>query len=146
MLSVRPDLVPPEYVAELEKLQDAVAPMPFETVRLVIESELECPLEEVYATFAELPLGSASISQVHAAQLHDGAEALRRLLGRERPRPGNGAEAERPGADDDLAPDLPRADDPERLVPDPQRHEIPRNDRQCSGIGARRFDGNGRRG
>ena len=37
MLSVRPDLIPPEYVVELEKLQDAVAPMPFETVRAVLE-------------------------------------------------------------------------------------------------------------
>ena len=76
MLSVRPDLIPPEYVIELEKLQDAVAPMPFETVRRVVESELECSLEEAYAMFAESPLGSASISQVHAARLHDGTEVV----------------------------------------------------------------------
>jgi ubiquinone biosynthesis protein len=76
MLSVRPDLVPLEYVAELEKLQDAVAPMPFETVRHVVESELECPLEEAYAAFTASPLGSASISQVHAARLHDGTEVV----------------------------------------------------------------------
>ena len=76
MLSVRPDLVPPEYVTELEKLQDAVAPIPFDTVRRVIESGLECSLEEAYATFAESPLGSASISQVHAALLHDGTEVV----------------------------------------------------------------------
>ena len=76
MLSARPDLIPPDYVTELEKLQDDVAPMPFETVRQVIESELECSLPEAYATFAESPVGSASISQVHAAALHDGTEVV----------------------------------------------------------------------
>lgn len=76
MLSVRPDLIPPEYVAELEKLQDSVAPMPFATVRQVVESELECSLNDAYATFDESPLGSASISQVHAARLHDGTEVV----------------------------------------------------------------------
>jgi ubiquinone biosynthesis protein len=76
MLSVRPDLVPREYVAELEKLQDTVAPMPSETVHQVIESELECSLQEAYATFDESPVGSASISQVHAARLHDGTEVV----------------------------------------------------------------------
>jgi ubiquinone biosynthesis protein len=76
MLSVRPDLIPPEYAAELEKLQDSVAPIPFEDVRRVIESELECPLEEAYATFSESPLGAASISQVHAARLQDGTEVV----------------------------------------------------------------------
>ena len=76
VLSVRPDLVPPEYVAELEKLQDEIAPMPFETVRTVVESELECPLEDAFASFSAVPLGSASISQVHAAELHDGTEVV----------------------------------------------------------------------
>jgi len=76
MLSVRRDLVPAEYVAELEKLQDSVAPTAFDVVRQVIERELERPLEDAYAVFSESPLGSASISQVHAARLHDGTEVV----------------------------------------------------------------------
>jgi ubiquinone biosynthesis protein len=76
MLSVRSDLIPQQYVAELEKLQDEIEPMSFETVRAVLESELECSPEEVFATFAERPLGAASLAQVHAAELQDGTEVV----------------------------------------------------------------------
>lgn len=75
-LSVRPDLLPPEYVAELQKLQDDVPPIPFEAVRQVVESELGRPLQEAFASFSPSPLGSASIGQVHAAELHDGAQVV----------------------------------------------------------------------
>jgi len=76
VLSVRSDIMPPEYVAELEKLQDGTAPMPFETVQTVVESELECSLEEAFATFSTQPLGAASLAQVHAATLRDGTEVV----------------------------------------------------------------------
>ena len=76
VLSVRSDLVPQEYVAELEKLQDEIEPMPFETVRMVVESELECSLEDVFSAFSAQPLGSASLAQVHTAELHDGTEVV----------------------------------------------------------------------
>ena len=76
LLSVRPDLIPPEYAAELEKLQEGVPPMPFATVKQIVESELECDLSDAYKTFSESPLGSASISQVHAAELHDGTKVV----------------------------------------------------------------------
>lgn len=76
MLSVRPDLLPLEYVAELEKLQDAVPPVPFDEVRRVIESEFARPLGELYSSFSESPLGSASISQVHAATLREGTDVV----------------------------------------------------------------------
>jgi len=75
-LSSRPDLVPPEYISELQRLQDAIAPMPLETVREVIERELGAPAEDVYADFSATPLGSGSIGQVHAAQLHDGTAVV----------------------------------------------------------------------
>lgn len=76
MLSVRPDMVPPEYVAELEKLQDKIAPLPFETIRAAVESELACTLEEAFAVFSPQPLGSASLAQVHAAELRDGTKVV----------------------------------------------------------------------
>ncbi len=74
LLSVRPDLIPPEYASELDRLRDDVAPMPFATVREIVESELECELSEAYRQVSESPLGSASISQVHAAELEDGTK------------------------------------------------------------------------
>jgi len=76
VLSVRADLVPQEYIAELEKLQDGTAPMPFETVRAVVESELDCSLDEAFSAFSVQPLGAASLAQVHAATLPDGTEVV----------------------------------------------------------------------
>ena len=45
LLSTRPDLVPPDFVAELARLQDQVAPFPFEQARELVEAELGAPLE-----------------------------------------------------------------------------------------------------
>jgi len=71
VLSTRPDLIPPAYVAELSKLQDRVPPEPWETIRKQIESELEGSIEELFANLKEEPLAAASLAQVHAATLHD---------------------------------------------------------------------------
>jgi ubiquinone biosynthesis protein len=51
VISSRSDILPTDYVAELSKLQDDVAPFPFEQVRHVVESELKRPLEAVYLDF-----------------------------------------------------------------------------------------------
>jgi ubiquinone biosynthesis protein len=72
LLSTRPDLVGPELARELTALQDNVPADPPATVRTTIESELGQPLEEVFATFEERPLASASIAQVHGARLKSG--------------------------------------------------------------------------
>jgi ubiquinone biosynthesis protein len=72
ILSVRPDILPLEYIEELEKLQDKVPPFPFEDVRKLFESELGKSLDEVFSEFEEEPVASASISQVHRALLKDG--------------------------------------------------------------------------
>lgn len=74
VLSTRPDLVGKEVANELAKLQDKVPPFPFESVKIVIEEELEGPIEEFFSDFEEIPIASASIAQVHRARLIDGTE------------------------------------------------------------------------
>jgi predicted unusual protein kinase regulating ubiquinone biosynthesis (AarF/ABC1/UbiB family) len=73
-LSTRPDMVPPAYLAALERMQDDVAPIPFALVRRTIEEELHVRLSKAFATFDEAPLGCASLAQVHRATLRDGRE------------------------------------------------------------------------
>ncbi|MGH7623075.1 MAG: ABC1 kinase family protein, partial [Gemmatimonadaceae bacterium] len=72
VLSTRPDLLPPPYIAELERLQDDVGPVPLSDVEQTIESELNARMSKLFASFDETPLGSASLGQVHAAELRDG--------------------------------------------------------------------------
>lgn len=74
VLSTRPDMIPPEYVAALERMQEKVAPIPVEQIRAVIEDELGAPVSKLFAWFDPQPLGSASIAQVHQAELHDGRQ------------------------------------------------------------------------
>ncbi|MCL6445178.1 MAG: ABC transporter, partial [Alicyclobacillus sp.] len=72
--SLRPDLLPQALITELEKLQDQAAPLPMETVQRIVERELKAPLEAVFSSFDPVPIGSASIGQVHRAQLKSGAQ------------------------------------------------------------------------
>lgn len=74
LLSTRPDLVGQDLAHELTKLQDAAPPIPFETVKEIIESELDDDMENLFAEFEEKPIGSASIGQVHKAKFHNGTE------------------------------------------------------------------------
>jgi ubiquinone biosynthesis protein len=76
VLSTRPDLLPPAYIAELARLQDTVPPEPWEPVRAQLEAELGAPVEEVFATLDPEPIAAASLAQVHAATLPDGAEVV----------------------------------------------------------------------
>lgn len=72
LLSTRSDVVPEGVLTELQKLQDTVAPMPFEKARGIIETELGKPIDEVFDRLDPVVLGSASIGQVHRAVLHSG--------------------------------------------------------------------------
>jgi ubiquinone biosynthesis protein len=72
VLSTRPDLLPESYIRELEKLQDDVDPIPTNDVVGIIEDELHARLSKLFAAFDEEPLGTASLGQVHAAELRDG--------------------------------------------------------------------------
>ena len=76
MLSTRPDLVGEELAAELARLQSDTPADSFDSVRATIEQELGQPLEELFATFEEVPLASASIAQVHCATLPDGEDVV----------------------------------------------------------------------
>lgn len=76
LLSTRADIMPPEYIEELSKLQDALPPLPVETIAEVIECELGRPPTELFTEFDPTPLGAASTSQVHAARLMDGQEVV----------------------------------------------------------------------
>jgi ubiquinone biosynthesis protein len=72
ILSARPDLVPADYMAELEKLRDRVPPVPSAAIVEIIEGALGRGIGEVFAEFDAEPLAAASIGQVHAARLLDG--------------------------------------------------------------------------
>ena len=69
IISTRPDLIPPELIIELKKLQDDVPGVPFAEVRDVIESSLGDKIENLFLRFEEKPLATASIGQVHRALL-----------------------------------------------------------------------------
>src|SRR3954467_13905255 len=72
LLSTRPDVVPPDIVLELQKLQDDVRPVPYEDVERVIREELELSVEQLFTDFDETPIAAASIGQVHRATLPNG--------------------------------------------------------------------------
>jgi ubiquinone biosynthesis protein len=74
LLSTRPDVVPPDIVAELRGLQDDVTPFGFNQVREVVEAELDLTIERAFLEFDAVPMASASIGQVHRAVLPDGQE------------------------------------------------------------------------
>jgi ubiquinone biosynthesis protein len=91
-LSTRPDLLPVAYITELEHLQDNVPEMPFEQVEQTIEEELHARTSKLFASFDDKPLGSASLGQVHAAEMRDGRSVV--------------VKVQRPGLKEQLAEDI----------------------------------------
>lgn len=72
ILSTRVDIFDAEWIEEFEKLQSNVAPIPVASIDELIESYLGRPMREVFRSFDSVPVGSASIAQVHKAVLSDG--------------------------------------------------------------------------
>ena len=76
LLSTRFDLLPPAYTEALTRLQDTVEPFPFEQVQEIVESELGARIKDLFATFDEEPLASASLGQVHRATTRSGKDVV----------------------------------------------------------------------
>ncbi len=91
-LSTRPDLLPAEYITELERLQDDVPPVPFADVAATVQEEFGARVHQLFGRVDPEPLGSASLGQVHAAELRDGRPVVIKV--------------QRPGIREQLAADL----------------------------------------
>ncbi len=92
ILSTRGDLLPPEFIRELEKLQDTVPPTDFALIQAQVEKELQKPIGQAFPTFEPVPVASASLGQVHLATLPGGEEVAVKVF--------------RPGVDKVIATDL----------------------------------------
>jgi ubiquinone biosynthesis protein len=92
ILSTRPDLIPPEAVAELAALQDQVTPLDEHDVVVVMEQELGVPWEDVFASIEAEPLAAGTIGQVHRAVLDNGERVV--------------VKVQRPTAENDIMRDL----------------------------------------
>ena len=80
ILSTRRDLMPEDIADELMFLQDKVPPFPPEKAVALIESQLGVPIKQAFARFDHQPLASASVAQVHAAQLRTGEEVVVKVV------------------------------------------------------------------
>lgn len=76
VLSTRPEILPPEYIAAFEKLQDDVAPIPFAEIEAHLTDTFGPEWRSRVSVFEDTPLATASIAQVHRAQLHDGRRVV----------------------------------------------------------------------
>jgi ubiquinone biosynthesis protein len=76
--STRTEMLPPELIDELKKLQDHAKPLPFSEIRLVLEEN--CPdLDDWFCEIDEKPVASASLAQVHSAVLKDGTRVALKI-------------------------------------------------------------------
>ena len=80
MLSTRRDLLRPDIVDELEKLLDQVPPFPLQQARSIIEQELARPIDQLFRSFDDKVLASASIAQVYNAELPDGESVVVKIV------------------------------------------------------------------
>jgi len=72
ILATRVDLLPPEWIAELEKLQDRAPSVSFDLIRQQLEEDFGAPPEDLFAELDPQPIAAASMAQVHRATLFDG--------------------------------------------------------------------------
>ncbi|MCB1646114.1 MAG: ubiquinone biosynthesis regulatory protein kinase UbiB [Pseudomonadales bacterium] len=80
ILSTRRDIFPPVLADELQKLQDQVPPFDNQLAREIVETSLEAPVGELFLSFDETPLASASVAQVHGATLPDGSDVVVKII------------------------------------------------------------------
>ena len=80
LLSTRTDLLPPEYIAELSKLQDQVSTtISRNEIETILHEELEKPIGDIFTAFDYEPMAAASIGQVHTATLRDTTDVVVKL-------------------------------------------------------------------
>jgi len=79
ILATRVDLFSPQYIAEFEKLQDQVPPIPFEELLPQLEEDLGGSIDEFFLDVERQPLAAASIAQVHKAVLKDGTPVILKI-------------------------------------------------------------------
>src|SRR4051812_10791206 len=80
VLSTRRDLLPTDIADELAMLQDQVPPFPVEEVLVTLQRVYGRPVDEVFRRFDRVPAASASVAQVHLAELPDGTEVAVKVL------------------------------------------------------------------
>lgn len=79
ILATRGDLLPPDWIAELEELHSRAPTLPFEALRPAVEEALGEPPETAFASFDPEPLAAASMAQVHRATLYDGQAVVLKI-------------------------------------------------------------------
>lgn len=79
LLATRVDMFPPDWIAEFEKLQDQAPPVPFDDLLPALEKSLGCSPFELFRDLQTVPCGSASIAQVHRAELFDGTQVVLKI-------------------------------------------------------------------
>ncbi|HEY7776029.1 MAG TPA: AarF/UbiB family protein, partial [Kineobactrum sp.] len=80
LLSTRPDIVPEPIVRELTALQDKVPPFAKEKFLALVEAALGDSVDDIFLSFDREPLASASVAQVHAAELHTGEQVVIKVI------------------------------------------------------------------
>ncbi|MBU28499.1 MAG: ubiquinone biosynthesis regulatory protein kinase UbiB [Gammaproteobacteria bacterium] len=80
MLSTRRDLLPPDIAGPLAELQDRVKPFSEKVSRAIIETDLDCSIDEIFCEFSSEVMASASVAQVHAARLKTGEKVIVKVI------------------------------------------------------------------
>ena len=76
LLSTRPDILPPDFIAALSGLQEEVSPLPWEEIKGELENHLPSKSQEIFKEIDSSPLATASVSQVHRAVLKSGEDVV----------------------------------------------------------------------